>query len=258
MNDAGTAASAAVETTSGVVDQAARSLAERAVVDGRISVEALDRHQVLAYDLAHAASAVEGCRVMLEYAQHGELEANLAYTYIADAISDVGSRLMARDAEWGVESSELSPARDFVAEYRAPSFLESVADSLPEHGTGPAHLPDEFDLVRDSFHRFAADKIRPVAEHIHRENADIPEDIISGLAELGGFGLSVPEEYGGFASGGESDYLGDVRSPPRSFPWDSPGAGGALITRPEILDPGHREGRHRGAEARLVAADRHR
>jgi (2S)-methylsuccinyl-CoA dehydrogenase len=217
-----------------VVDQAAKSLAERSVVDGRISVEALDRHQVVAYDLAHAASAVAGCRVMLEYAQYGELEASLAYAYIADAISDVGTRLMARDAEWGVESSELSPARRFVAEYRAPSFLESVADTLPRHGTGPAHLPDEFDLVRDSFHRFAADKIRPVAEHIHRENADIPEDIISGMAELGGFGLSVPEEYGGFAAGGESDYLAMCVAT-EELSWGSLGAGGALITRPEIL-----------------------
>jgi (2S)-methylsuccinyl-CoA dehydrogenase len=45
---------------------------------------------------------------------------------------------------------------------------------------------------------------------VHRANADIPEDVIEGLAELGGFGLSVPEEYGGFASGGESDYMGMV------------------------------------------------
>jgi (2S)-methylsuccinyl-CoA dehydrogenase len=227
-------AAAAVETTTELVDLAARSLAERSTVDGRISVAALDRHQVVAYDLAHAASAVAGCRVMLEYARHGELEASLAYTYIADAIADVGSRLIARDAAWGVESERLTPARDFVATYRAPSFLESVADALPEHGTGPAHLPEEFDLVRDSFHRFAADKIRPVAEHIHRHNDDIPEDIIEGMAEIGGFGLSVPEEYGGFAAGGESDYIAMCVAT-EELSWGSLGAGGALITRPEIL-----------------------
>jgi (2S)-methylsuccinyl-CoA dehydrogenase len=146
----------------------------------------------------------------------------------------VGSLLLARDAEWGVEPGLLSPARDFLVEYRAPSFLESVADSLPQHGTGPAHLDDEFDLVRDSFHRFAADKIRPVAEHIHRHNDDIPEDIIEGMAEIGGFGLSVPEEYGGFAAGGESDYLAMCVAT-EELSWGSLGAGGALITRPEIL-----------------------
>jgi (2S)-methylsuccinyl-CoA dehydrogenase len=228
------AAAAAVETTIGLVDAAARSLAERATVDGRISVAALDEHQVVAYDLAHAASAVAGCRVMLDYAQHGELEAALSYTYIADAVADVGTRVMGREAGWGVEPGMLTPAQAFVAEYRAPSFLESVADRLPQHGTGPAHLDDEFDLVRDSFHRFAADKIRPVAEHIHRHNDDIPEDIIEGMAEIGGFGLSVPEEYGGFAAGGESDYLAMCVAT-EELSWGSLGAGGALITRPEIL-----------------------
>ena len=98
----------------------------------------------------------------------------------------------------------------FVAEHRAPAFLESLADQCVKHGTGPTHLSDDFELVAETFRRFADDKIRPAAEHVHRTNADVPEDIISGLAELGGFGLSVPEEYGGFATGGESDYMGMV------------------------------------------------
>ena len=151
--------------------------------------------------------------------------------------------------------SELGPARGFVAEYRAPSFLESVADALPRHGTGPAHLADEFDLVRDTFHRFAADKIRPVAEHIHRENADIPEDIISGMAEIGGFGLSVPEEYGGFAAGGESDYLAMCVAT-EELSWGSLGAGGALITRPEILTRAIVKGGTEEQKHALAAADR--
>jgi len=69
---------------------------------------------------------------------------------------------------------------------------------------------------------------------VHRTNGDIPEEIIEGLAELGGFGLSVPEEYGGFATGGESDYLGMVVAT-EELSWGSLGIGGSLITRPEIL-----------------------
>jgi (2S)-methylsuccinyl-CoA dehydrogenase len=84
------------------------------------------------------------------------------------------------------------------------------------------------------FHRFAADKIRTVAEEVHRKNGDIPEEVISGLAEIGGFGLSVPEEFGGFAAGGESDYLGMVIAT-EELSWGSLGVGGSLITRPEIL-----------------------
>lgn len=228
------AAVSAVEAVGALVEAASRHLAERSAEGGRISVTALDRHQVVAYDLAHAASAAAGCRVMLDYAQHGPLEAKLASAFIADAIADIASRLVGRDEEWGVDPAMLASAHQFVTAHRAPEFLELLADELPGVGTGPAHLPDEFDMVRDTFHRFAADRIRPVAEHIHRHNGDIPEEIISGMAEIGGFGLSVPEEYGGFAAGGDSDYLAMCVAT-EELSWGSLGAGGALITRPEIL-----------------------
>ena len=234
MTDTHAAATAAVDAAAALVDSAARHLAENATDNGRISVSKLDQHQVVAYDLAHAAAAVAGSRVMLNYAQHGDLEAKLSYAYIADIFADIVSRLVGREAEWGVDPADLASAHDFVAAHRDPAFLEALADDLPRHGTGPAHLDDEFDMVRDTFHRFAEDKIRPVAEHIHRTNADIPDDIINGMAEIGGFGLSVPEEYGGFAAGGESDYLAMCVAT-EELSWGSLGAGGALITRPEIL-----------------------
>ena len=234
MTDTHAAATAAVDAAAALVDAAARHLAENATDNGRISVSKLDQHQVVAYDLAHAAAAVAGSRVMLTYAQHGDLEAKLSYAYIADVFADIVSRLVGRETEWGVDPADLASAHDFVAAHRDPAFLEALADELPRHGTGPAHLDDEFDMVRDTFHRFAADKIRPVAEHIHRTNADIPDDIINGMAEIGGFGLSVPEEYGGFAAGGESDYLAMCVAT-EELSWGSLGAGGALITRPEIL-----------------------
>ena len=69
---------------------------------------------------------------------------------------------------------------------------------------------------------------------MHRTNGDVPEDIISGLAEIGGFGLSVPEAYGGFATGGESDYIGMVVATVE-LSRGSLGIGGSLVTRPEIL-----------------------
>src|SRR5205807_3970523 len=161
-------------------------------------------------------------------------EGMLAGAFVADVVADVASRIVAREEIWGVSADALKPALDFVAKRRSPEFLESIAGRLPQHGTGPPHLSDDFELVRETFHRFAAEKVRPVAEHVHRANDDIPEDVIEGLAELGGFGLSVPEEYGGFASGGESDYMGMVVAT-EELSWGSLGVGGSLITRPEIL-----------------------
>jgi (2S)-methylsuccinyl-CoA dehydrogenase len=117
----------------------------------------------------------------------------------------------------------------FMAAQRDPAVLAGLATTQ-----GERHLGEDFELVRETFHRFAEEKVRPHAEHVHRENGDIPEEVIEGLAELGGFGLSVPEEYEGFASGGESDYMGMVVAT-EELSWGSLGVGGSLITRPEIL-----------------------
>ena len=235
MSDPLVAAAAAVDDAASVVDAAWQRLGHD--VGGgtrRVGGGALDDHQVLAYDLAHAASAVEAARVMVEYGAGGEYEALLARCFVADAVADVAARLVGREALWGVEAADLSGTLPFLEAHRSPVFLAEVAAHLATAGSGPAHLGDEFELVRDTFHRFAADRIRPVAERVHRENTDIPEEIIEGLAELGGFGLSVPEAYGGFAAGGEHDYLGMVVAT-EELSWGSLGVGGSLITRPEIL-----------------------
>ncbi|MDQ1476317.1 MAG: (2S)-methylsuccinyl-CoA dehydrogenase [Actinomycetota bacterium] len=228
------AAGAALDLAASVVDTAVSNLAQSSLADGKLSVAKLDENQVIAYDLAHAAAAVEAGRVMKRYAEHGETESMLARAFVADAVSDIVARLIGREELWGVDPATLAPAHDFVAAHRAPVFLEALADQCAKHGTGPTHLGSDFELVGDTFRRFADDKIRPVAEHVHRTNADVPEEVISGLAEIGGFGLSVPEEYDGFATGGESDYIGMVVAT-EELSRGSLGIGGSLVTRPEIL-----------------------
>jgi (2S)-methylsuccinyl-CoA dehydrogenase len=213
------AAASAVDAARDVVGRAIAHLAATGSVDD---------DQVVAYDLAHAAAAVETARTLLDYGARGDAEARITCAFAADAVADVASRLYGREAAWGVGAGDLDTARPFVAAYRDPAFLASI------DGDGPRHLDDDFEMVQDTFRRFAEDKIRPVAEHIHRHNADIPEEVIGGLAELGAFGLSVPEEYGGFAAGGESDYMGMVVAT-EELSRGSLGAGGSLITRPEIL-----------------------
>jgi (2S)-methylsuccinyl-CoA dehydrogenase len=213
------AAASAVDLARAVVQQALAHLA---------ATGSVDEDQVVAYDLAHAAAAVETARTLLDYGAKGDEEAAITVAFAADAVADVTAKLYGREAGWGVEPTVLDAARPFVAAYRDPAFLASIG------GAGPRHLDDDFELVQDTFRRFAEDKIRPVAEHVHRHNADIPEEVIAGLAEIGAFGLSVPEEYGGYAAGGESDYMGMVVAT-EELSRASLGVGGSLITRPEIL-----------------------
>ncbi len=188
-----------------------------------------DQAQVLAYDVAHAAAAVRTAEAVLAYGTHGDTEARIACAFAADALADLAARTAGRSAEWGVAADWSAPAEAFMARFRDPGFLASLAET-----EGPRHLDPDFELVRDTFHRFAEEQIRPRAEHIHRANTDIPEEIISGMAEMGGFGMSVPEAYGGYATGGEADYMGMVVAT-EELSWGSLGAGGSLITRPEIL-----------------------
>ena len=208
------------------------SVAQSVVAAGIASLAAgggPDQAQVLAYDVAHAAAAVRTAEAVLTYGAEGDTEARIACAFVADAVADLAVRTIGRSREWGVPIDWMGPAEEFVATFKSPAFLASLADQQ-----GDRHLDADFELVRETFHRFADQVIRPRAEHIHRANTDIPEEIISGMADMGGFGMSVPEEYGGFATGGEADYLGMVVAT-EELSWGSLGAGGSLITRPEIL-----------------------
>jgi (2S)-methylsuccinyl-CoA dehydrogenase len=194
----------------------------------RLSSLDIDEHQVIAYDVAHAAAAVTSASNLLAYGAHGDAEARLTVAFVADVAHDLATRLLGREDEWGVARGVLDDVHAFMAAGRRPELLASLVDGAP------SHLDEDMQLAAETFRRFADEQIAPRAEHVHRTNADVPEELISGLAELGIFGLSAPVEYGGFAEGGINDYLGMVVAT-EELSRGSLGIGGSLITRPEIL-----------------------
>ena len=157
------------------------------------------------------------------------MEARLACAFVADVVHDLAAKCLWRHAGWGIEPAALDGAAEFVRADRDARFLAELCGEQ-----GPRHLDPDFVLVHDTFRRFAEDEIRPVAEEIHRHNQDIPERVIEGLAELGAFGVSIPEKYGGSAAEGEGEYLAMVGAT-EELSRGSLGVGGSLITRPEIL-----------------------
>src|SRR5438067_123833 len=112
-----TAAATAVERAKAVVDGAARHVAAHGGIDA---------NQTVAYDLAHAAAAVESARAVLDYGAKGDLEGRIACAFAADAVFDVVTKALTREAAWGAESGSLDATFDFVRTYRAPDVLASL------------------------------------------------------------------------------------------------------------------------------------
>src|SRR5690625_135010 len=56
--------------------------------------------------------------------------------------------------------------------------------------------PELFTLLTDSLSRFIRERLVP-AEDLVEETDQVPEEIINEMKELGLFGLSIPEQYGG-------------------------------------------------------------
>src|SRR3954469_17787191 len=108
------AASAAVDAAQSVVDRAAAHVAANG---------GIDPNQADAYDLAHAASAVDCGRAMLAYGAKGDVEARMTCAFVADAVYDVATKILGREAQWGVEPGALDGALDFVRSFRDPSFV---------------------------------------------------------------------------------------------------------------------------------------
>ena len=58
-------------------------------------------------------------------------------------------------------------------------------------------LDETYEQIRNQFARFTDEKILPNSHKWHLNNELIPMDIIKEMAELGVFGLTIPEKYGG-------------------------------------------------------------
>ena len=182
-----------------------------------------DAAQVFAYDIAHAAAGVATAKALLDYGAKGDLEARITCAYAADMLHDLSRKMFGREDALGCRAR---PARAVHVRrsYRAPEFLAALADQ-----PGPRHLDSDMEMVADSFGSFARNVIAPHAEHVHRTNGDVPEEIVTGLAELGAFGLSVPAEYGGYSEGGGAEYMAMVVAT-EELSRASLGIGGSLIT----------------------------
>ena len=116
-----------IERADAIVEGALAELLERGGVD---------ENDALAYDVAHAASALATARSVLAYATKGDTESNLVAAFLALALSDLAGRVLGRESLWRVTPEWFSPFSSFVADYRDTSFLATLAES-PDHAPAP-------------------------------------------------------------------------------------------------------------------------
>lgn len=77
-------------------------------------------------------------------------------------------------------------------------LVELMQERQAEITVGASGLDDELEMIREQFRRYSVDRIEPEAHEWHLKDELIPMQIIDELAEMGVFGLTIPEEYGGF------------------------------------------------------------
>ena len=208
----------------------------------------LDDNQVLAYELAHAAAGVMAARACSTTAPRATSRPRSPAPSSPTPSRDLGAQAVRPRGRVGRRDRAPSTAPGASSPPTGtPAFLAALADV-----DGPAASTSDFEMVQDTFRRFAEEKLVPIAEHIHRHNADIPEDIISGLAEMGAFGLSIPEEYGGFAVGRRVRLHRHGRRHRGAEP-GQPRCRRLAHHPARDPRPGPRGRRHRGAEAGVAA-----
>ncbi|UVO50441.1 acyl-CoA/acyl-ACP dehydrogenase [Sphingomonas sp. SUN019] len=60
---------------------------------------------------------------------------------------------------------------------------------------------DMLDAIRDQYRRFTDERIVPRAHDWHLANTLLPDDLVQAMADMGTFGICIPEEFGGLGLG---------------------------------------------------------
>lgn len=205
------------------VAAAKQTLSEHVTEDGRVSSTALEQHQFAAHGFAWMATYVEALRQSLGWAERLENVGNLGDRealqlqmvfgeYLAQLAGGIAMSQgeVVRPADLGMDESEVEALRRsasgrLITRGNTAGARADLADLIaesPESGDfGNLDLDETLALIRDQFRRFSDEKIMPYAHRWHVDDVLIPIEIIDEMSELGVFGLTIPEEYGGLALG---------------------------------------------------------
>ncbi len=188
--------------------------------EGRVSAQAVEAHQGAAHALAWLATYVEALRQMQGWANRlqeqgrfGEVEQLIHQIAFGEYLHQIAGGIpmnqgeMARLEEMGLGREALSgfqgeEVQALLAHGNTQAARGRLVELMQERSAdltvGASGLDDELEMIREQFRRFSIEKVEPHAHEWHLKDELIPMEIIEELAEMGVFGLTIPEEHGGF------------------------------------------------------------
>ncbi len=197
-------------------DECREALRAMVSTGGKISGAALEANQYAAHALSWLATYTEALRQthawavrLQEAGTFGEMEGLIVQIAFGEYLTQIRGGIpmsqgeMARLSDLGItapapgaEAARLmADGNTHAARARLVALMRENAGRATFGATG---LDEELEMIRDQFRRYADEKVVPFAHQWHLNDELIPMGIIEELAEMGVFGLTIPEEFGGF------------------------------------------------------------
>jgi (2S)-methylsuccinyl-CoA dehydrogenase len=214
----------AVRAAEGLLLDATQAVRARVAKDSQTLDRLLDREQRATHALAWLATYVEAIRQLCAYAERmhetgrlGEIEQLIVEIGLGEYLAQIQGGIpmsqgeIARPADMGLSAAAVErrlggPFAAFLTsgnEQRRARLVELMG-SHHDATVGDCGLDETLAAIRDQMRKFADSEVVPQAQTWHRANQYIPLGIIEQMSELGVFGLTIPEEYGGLGLGKES------------------------------------------------------
>lgn len=220
LNDLLGLTEASVSPAETVLAKARDHLRDMVLVEDRVDGAAVEANQFAAHGLAWLATYVESLRQMQNWAKRltdmgkfGEVEQLIHQIAFGEYLSQIRGGIQMNQGEM-VRLTDLGLTQDDMAALDTPQTLtlmhsgntqaartrlvELMQERNADVTVGHTGLDEELDMIREQFRRFSVDKVEPHAHEWHLKDELIPMDIIDELAGMGVFGLTIPENLGGF------------------------------------------------------------
>ncbi|MDR9394043.1 acyl-CoA dehydrogenase family protein [Roseovarius sp. SYSU LYC5161] len=208
---------AAFKPAETVFEKAKKALSQMVTVDGRVSGSAINDNQTAAHGLAWLATYVESLRQMQNWAENlqtagkfGEVEQLIHQIAFGEYLAQIHGGIQMNQGEivrltdFGLSPEHILSDAAVLTLMQAGNtqaartrLVELMQERAAEITVGASGLDDELEMIREQFRRYSVDRIDPHAHDWHLKDELIPLDVIDELAEMGVFGLTIPEEYGG-------------------------------------------------------------